>query len=239
MDKRVAAVIAIIVVAAVVIGTISYYSLTPKSKELPTSTEHVGGKYNVTLSYFREYVNVAYADETGSHSGFFEPEMRAGLDWIKNSTPTNSTFLCWWDYGHMIKGYAERNVVARNPSHEWINMIAEPARSQVTEFDPNEKIVDIAKALTTNNSTETLLIMEKYGATYVVVYKDRYTNGTNSWIFEVAGFEHDTYFEFTEDSGWVLNEAGRQTMIARFLDNRDTGLTLAYQDAVMKVYRKD
>jgi hypothetical protein len=81
--------------------------------------------------------------------------------------------------------------------------------------------------------------MEEYGATYVVVYKDRYTNGTNSWIFRVAGFEHDTYFEFTEDSGWVLNEAGRQTMIARFLDNRDTGLTLAYQDAVMKVYEKD
>ena len=243
MNKLVAVVIAIIVVTAVVIGVVSYYSLTQKSKELPTSTEHVGGKYNVILSFFNSsgVDQMEYTDETGSHSGFtiFEPEMRTGLDWIKNATPENAVFLCWWDYGHMIKGYAERNVVARNPSHEWINMIAEPARSQVTEFDPNEKIVDVAKALTTNNSTETLLIMEKYGATYVVVYKDRYTNGTNSWIFEVAGFEHDTYFEFTEDSGWVLNEAGRQTMIARFLDNRDTGLTLAYQDAVMKVYRKD
>jgi len=29
------------------------------------------------------------------------------------------------------------------------------------------------------------------------------------------------------------------TMISRLLDNRDTGLTLAYQDAVMKVYEKD
>lgn len=52
MNKRIVAVITIIAVAAVAIAAISYYSLTQKSKELPTSTEHVGGKYNVTLSFF-------------------------------------------------------------------------------------------------------------------------------------------------------------------------------------------
>ena len=122
MNKLVATVIAIIVVAAFVIAAVSYYSLTQKSKELPASTEHVGGKYNVTLSFFNSsgVDQMEYTDETGSHSGFmcFEPEMRTGLDWIKNATPEDAVFLCWWNHGHMIKSYAERNVVARNPSRE-------------------------------------------------------------------------------------------------------------------------
>ena len=242
MNKRIVAVITIIVVAAVVIAAISYYSLTPKSKELPTSTENVGGKYNVTLSFFnRSGGQMEYTDEIGSHSGFmyFEPQMRTGLDWIKNATPENAVFLCWWDYGHMIKGYAERSVVARNPSHEWINMIAEPWRSQVTEFDPNEKIVDIAKALTTSNSTETLQTMQKYGATYVVVYKDDGPPvGKVWWMLKVAGLDPPSYWKL-ENSTQLFNDAGKQTMLSRLLDNRDSGLTLAYQDAVMKVYRKD
>jgi asparagine N-glycosylation enzyme membrane subunit Stt3 len=238
MNKRIVAVITIIAVAAVVIAAISYYSLTQKSKELPTSTEHVGGKYNVTLSFFnRSGAQMEYTDETGSHSGFmyFEPQMRIGLDWIKNATPENAVFLCWWDYGHMIKGYAERSVVARNPSHEWINMIAEPWRSQVTEFDPNEKIVDIAKALTTINSTETLQTMQKYGATYVVVYKDDLLK--SSWMYKVAELDPPTQYITYQNSTYTFTDAGMNTMISRLLDNRDTGFTLVYQDASMKVYK--
>jgi len=240
MNKRVVAVITIIVVAAVVIAAISYYGLTPKSKELPTSTEHVGGKYNVTLSFFNSSGGqMEYTDEIGSHSGFmyFEPQMRTGLDWIKNATPENAVFLCWWDYGHMIKGYAERNVIVRNPSHEWINMIAEPWRSQVTEFDSNEKIVDVANALTTSNSTETKLIMERYGASYVVVYEDEYVVAKAGWMCKVAGLDPLNYT--TPTSPLAFTDSGKQMMISRLLDNRDAGFTLIYQDSVMKVYRKD
>lgn len=238
MNRLVAVVIAIIVIAAVVIGAFSYYNLTQKSKELPTSTEHVGGKYNVTLSFFnRSGGQMEYTDETGSHSeNYFEPQMRTGLDWIRNATPENAVFLCWWDYGHMIKGYAERNVVARNPSHEWISMVAEGWRSHITEFDSNEKIVDIAKALTTSNSTETLQTMQKYGAKYVVVYKDDLIK--SPWMYRVAGLEWAQYTTY-QNSTTTFTDAGMNTMISRLLDNRDTGLTLAYQDDVMKVYEKD
>ncbi|RLE62706.1 MAG: hypothetical protein DRN53_03490 [Thermoprotei archaeon] len=40
--------------------------------------------------------------------------MRKALEWIKINTPEDSIFLSWWDYGHMIKSYAERHVVIRN-----------------------------------------------------------------------------------------------------------------------------
>jgi hypothetical protein len=174
MKKRI--IIAITIIAVVVIAVVSYYGLTQKSKELPTSVDYVGGRYNVALSLFRDgHSEIKYEDETGNHSEmYFESQMRTGLDWIKNNTSENATFLCWWDYGHSIKGYSERNVIARNPSHEWIEMVA-IARTDpgaIKEFDSNEKVVDVAKAFATSNSTETSQIMEKYDAAHIVVYKD-------------------------------------------------------------------
>jgi asparagine N-glycosylation enzyme membrane subunit Stt3 len=239
MNKRI--IIAITIIAVVVIAVVSYYGLTMKSRELPISVDYVGGRYNVTLSLFRDgHSEIKYEDETGNHSEmYFESQMRTGLDWIRNNTPENAIFLCWWDYGHSIKGYAERNVIARNPSHEWIEMVA-IARTDpgaIKEFDSNEKVVDVAKALATSNSTETSQIMEKYDAAYIVVYKDDLLKAP--WMYKVAGLDPMNYQVQLQNSTWVLNETGKQTMISRLLDNRDTGFTLVYQDASMKVYKID
>ena len=239
MNKRI--IIAITIIAVVVIAAVSYYGLTMKSRELPISVDYVGGRYNVTLSLFRDgHSEIKYEDETGNHSEmYFESQMRTGLDWIRNNTPENAIFLCWWDYGHSIKGYAERNVIARNPSHEWIEMVA-IARTDpgaIKEFDSNEKVVDVAKALATSNSTETSQIMEKYDAAYIVVYKDDLLKAP--WMYKVAGLDPMNYQVQLQNSTWVLNETGKQTMISRLLDNRDTGFTLVYQDASMKVYKID
>jgi asparagine N-glycosylation enzyme membrane subunit Stt3 len=237
-------IVAAVLVAVVIVAAIYYFNITKEGEELPTSFEYVGGKYNATLSFFKdESAQIEYVDETGNHSEhYFEPQMRTGLDWIKNTTPENAVFLCWWDYGHAIKGYAERNVIGRNPSHEWIEMvaIARTDPNAIKEFDPNEKLVDVAKALTTSNYTEMLQIMKKYDATYVVVYKDDGPPvGKAWWMFKVAGLDPTSYQVKLENSTLVFNDAGKQTMLSRLLDNRDSGLTLAYQDAVMKVYRKD
>ena len=239
MNKRI--IIAITIIAVVVIAVVSYYGLTMKSRELPISVDYVGGRYNVTLSLFRDgHSEIKYGDESGNHSEmYFESQMRIGLDWIKNNTPKNAIFLCWWDYGHSIKGYAERNVIARNPSREWIEMaaIARTDPSAIKEFDSNDKVVDVAKALAANNSTGTLQIMKKYGATYIAVYKDDSTKAY--WMYKVAGLDPMNYLVQLQNSTSVLNEAGKQTMISRLLNNRDTGFSLVYQDASMKVYKID
>jgi asparagine N-glycosylation enzyme membrane subunit Stt3 len=192
MNKRLVIIIAVVVVVITAVSAIYYLSIPKEAKELPTSLEFVGGKYNATLSFFKDGSSqIAYVDESGNHSEhYFEPLMRTGLNWIKNSTSENAIFLCWWDYGHAIKGYAERNVIVRNPSHEWIDMvpIARTDPNAIKEFDPNEKLVDVAKALTTSNCTEMMQIMEKYCATYVVVYKDDGPPiGKAWWMFKVAG----------------------------------------------------
>ena len=113
---RVAIIVSSIIVAATVVA---YYFTTlssPSPPSSPTSVENVGGKYNVTLSWGEKYGEVEYMDEVGMHSRIFLVKMRSGLDWIKANTPENATFLCWWDNGHMLKGYAERNTVVMNPS---------------------------------------------------------------------------------------------------------------------------
>jgi len=237
MNRRVIVAVVIAVVAVTV--TLVYFIIPKGTKQPPSNIENVGGKYNATISSWtgEDYANLEYTDETGTHSEmYFSLKMRNGLDWIKNNTHENVTFLCWWDYGHMIKGYAERNVVVRNPSQEILNSVANP--SGVTEFDPHERILDVATALATNNSAEMVQIMEKYNATYVHVSIDFFTKGGSCWIYTAAGLDW-THYLVRADSTWEFTEAGRQTMFARLIENRDTGLILVYQDETMRVYRKD
>ena len=216
------AALAIIIVALV-------YSFFP----FPTNVENIGGKYDAVVTHWGDRVQLAYNDESGNHSGYFNDNMKAGLKWINSSTPENATFLCWWDYGHMIKGFGERNVVVRNPSHEIINSIADP--SGIKDFDPNEKILDVASALTTDNQSKTVQIMGKYNATYLMIGKNDLVNSV--WFFKISGLNYTDYLA-SQGSSLGFTDLGKDTMIARLLDNRDTGpFTLVYGGQEMKIYK--
>src|SRR5512133_1709983 len=128
----------------------------------------------------------------------------------------------------MIKAVGERNVVIRNPSEEILNSIADP--SGIKERDPYNKIQDVATALTTTNQTQTIQIMQKYDATYLLIHKDDLVKCV--WFYRIAGLNETNYI-----TNQTFTEIGNTTMIARFLDNRDTGLTLAYQDETVKIYK--
>lgn len=247
---HVAVIAAIIIVAAIIIAYYATHpapSPSPSPTPTPTSTttptpppaptptpenvENVGGKYNVTISLGEKYSEVEYTDEDGNHSGVFLVEMRSGLDWIKVNTPENAIFLCWWDHGYMIKGYAERNIVVRNPSTEILNSVADP--SWVTEFEPHERIFDVATAFATTDLTVMMQVIEKYDVTHIFVsHNDFWKAG---WIFNAAELEWIDYLE-SQDSSFEFTDYGKQTMIARLLENRDTNFTLVYEDLEIKVY---
>lgn len=143
------------------------YVLLPSSQFL--KEEYVGGKYECRVGITGEdprgfeVGRLFYIKDGVEHEGFFNAYLRNALDWIRAHTPENVVFLNWWDYEHMIIGYAERESVIRNPSQE--ALISVKDASEFKEFDPHEMIVDIAKALTTTNENETLETMSKYGAT--------------------------------------------------------------------------
>jgi len=236
LDKRIIAglVIVVVIIAAVFIYVVVIKpgEESPLNGEEPLNVENVGGKYDANITYYEGYAQIEYKDEEGNHSDmYFMVELRDAFDWMKMNTSEVSMFLCWWDYGHMIKGYAERNVVIRNPSEEILDTIADP--SGLTEFDSHEKILDVAMALTTNNFSKAMQIIEKYEVTHI------FTPSRDIVIapvfYEIAGLDWTDYLE-SQDSGFDFTEAGKQTMISKLLENRELPFALIYEDSEIKVY---
>ena len=233
MDRRI--IIAVVIVAIAVAASLYYVVFMRDGRGPPETVENIGGRYNATISLWEGYGELEYTDEDGTHSQmYFMVEMRDGLDWIRTNTPGNATFLCWWDYGHMIKGYAERKVIARNPSEETVECVADP--SSITEFDPHERVRDVATALTTSNSSEMLQIMEKYNATHIVMCTDDLMKAP--WMYRIAGLD-ETEYMVLQGTSTEFTEAGEETMIAKLLENRDVDFALIYEDEEIKVYQSD
>ena len=236
MDKRI---IFGLLIVVVVIAAVSIYIVVtkpsegpPLNGEEPLDVENVGGKYSTNITYYEGYAQIEYKDEEGIHSDmYFMVELKDALEWIRANTPEASMFLCWWDYGHMIKGYTERNVVIRNPSEEILDTVADP--SGVTEFESHERILDVAIALTTNNFSETVQILEKYEVTHIFI-PSRDVLIAHSF-YEIAGLDWTDYLE-PQDSVFEFTEAGMQTMISKLLENRELPFGLVYEDSEIKVY---
>jgi asparagine N-glycosylation enzyme membrane subunit Stt3 len=220
----------LIIASLVIVTAVLAFSFFP----FTTSIENIGGKYNAVVTHWGDRVQLSYTDESGHHvSSYFDDNMKTGLNWINSSTPENATILSWWDYGHMIKAVGERNVIVRNPSHEILNSVADP--SSIKEFDPNEKILDVASALTTDNQSKTVQIMGKYNATYIIIGQNDIVKAV--WMFKIAGLNYTDYIA-NPGPNMSFTELGKNTTIARLLDKRDTGgFTLVYHDDQMKIYK--
>lgn len=206
--------------------------------------EYIGGKYECKIgitgrdSRGFEIGRLFYIRDGIEHEGYFNAYLRSALDWIKGNTPENAIFLNWWDYGHMIVGYAERESVIRNPSQE--TLISVKDASQIKELDPHEMIVDVAKALTTTNENETLEIMRKYNATYILVTLE---DGKEKayWIFKFAGLNFTNYVNQSSTMAFDLdqyNSLGKRTVIYRILVGAEIqGLTQVYFDENVRIYK--
>jgi asparagine N-glycosylation enzyme membrane subunit Stt3 len=223
----------LIPIIAIVAVVIVVAALAVTFNSLPTRVDAIGGKYSSTVTHYTDHAQLTYTDETGQHSqNYFDDNFKPALNWIANSTEENATVLCWWDYGHMVKAVGQRDTVVRNPSQEILNSIADP--SGIKEFDSNDKIVDVATALTTSNQSETVQIMQKYNAAYLLVCKD---DGVKAvWFYRIAGLNNTDYIS-SDGSTFTFTDLGSKTMIARLLENRDTGLTLVYEDTQVKIYK--
>lgn len=210
--------------------------------------EYIGGKYQCRIGITGEdprgfeVGKLFYVKDEVEHEGYFNAYLRDALDWVKANTPENAVFLNWWDYGHMIVGYAERASVIRNPSEEALISVKDASGFQ--KFDPHEMIVDVARAITTTNENETMATMSKYGATYILVTAED-GKGKPYWIFHFAGFNFTNYMNMSWQPSSLAfdpdqyNELGKETVIYRILVNAEIqGLTQVYSDENVKVYKR-
>jgi len=210
------------------------------------SVESIGGTYNANIYHqqiylsggWQDFLELNYTKDGKEHQGSYIPSMKDTLEWIKINTSENSTILCWWDYGIMLEGYAERNVIARHASLALKDTIAmfgsldEDGKKKFIEeheWTSNETIEELAKILITTNisSDETMALIQKYNVSYI--FSNSYDE-LITWIFlDAARKNLDEYY-----TDKVPNEKCNETLIFKLWNDvpEISGLELIYEQNI-------
>lgn len=174
---------------------------------------------------------IRYFVNSKEYRAYFPPDMLPAMDFIKNSTSPDSVFLCWWDYGHVIRGYTGIEVIVDSPSASIKNTVS---GGYIGELSSEEKIKDVATALATTSEETLKTIMNKYKAKYLYIHK---SDGAKSWvIFQTAGLDPGNYITYLSTGDLETTDLGAQTILFRALTNREiNSLKVVYDDGVSKI----
>ena len=123
---------------------------------------------------FKMY-DISYTWQGKNYSNYFDQRYRKSLDWIKENLNPNDKIMCWWDYGHMIRGYTGIDVVIYAPSKDILETVAN--KKGPKDLMPSEIVHDVANALVTDNHKETIDIMRKYNANYLFITQSEESTG--------------------------------------------------------------
>jgi len=117
-----------------------------------------------------EYIKDGYKFE-----GIYNPGLRKAINWLKDNIPDDAIISSWWDYGHMIRAIAKKNVVIFAPSQEFVDEMKRinpeynpPPRAEY-DISKHKDLVNIAKILISNNTSEATSLMSKYGSKHLLV----------------------------------------------------------------------
>ena len=250
------AMIAIVVVSMILVSgagaaLFTYNEEAPKKSEL-VSTDHIGGKYDASIEHWKTYNSqdgqyygddmVTYTINGTKHTGSLNPDMMGAISWIKNNTGANSTILCWWDYGHAIRGLGERNTVIANPSVNMKDSIANP--SSIKEWDDQALVEKVGTAYTATNVSTTQSIMNQTGARYLFT-DSRDATGIGYAFFQAAGLNTQDYLQNSDPHNPYMvptpsepTALGRQTTLYKIWLGSDLpGLVLVYSDLNTRIYK--
>ena len=200
----------------------------------------IEGKYEPTISLLAQFGDfesgdIIYTRDGIERRGYFFSGFTSALDYLKENSPEDSTVLAWWDYGNMIIGYGEREALAINPSEKLL--IGVTNSSTNIETDPDKVIDNIGKALTTGDSAETLSLLKKYDAEYLLVAAGPLGDeGKAKWIFFAGGVPLDDMNNYWID-GEIVGQ-GMHTVLYKMLNKDDVdGFKLIFTDQNTRVYQ--
>ena len=202
--------------------------------------KYIGGQFNASLyllARLGEYESgdILYTREGVEHRGYYVSAFESVLKYIKVYTPSDSTIFAWWDYGNMIIGYGEREVIATNPSKRLL--IGVTNATTPFETDPEENIEDIGRALTATDPYDTITIMKKYDSDYLLIPRGLFGDeGKAKWIFYAAGISLDEM-----DNYWINGEIvgiGKDTILYKMLNQMEVeNFKMVYSDAEAALYQ--
>lgn len=202
--------------------------------------KYVGGKFNTTIvlmARLGEYESgdILYSRGGVEHKGYYVSAFNSAFNYIKANTPIDAVVLAWWDYGNMIIGYGEREAIATKPSKRLL--IGVTNASENVETDPEERVQDIATALTTTDPKETADVMRRYGSEYVFVPVGTFGDeGKAKWIFYSSGLSLAEVESYWVD-GKIIGK-GVNTVLYKMLNEMNIqGFRLIYSDKDTRVYQ--
>jgi len=120
--------------------------------------------------------------------GEYPQDWLQAFSWIRSNTPEDAVVVSWWDYGYWIEAMANRTTLADGATmNTW-------------------QIANIAKAMVLPQN-ESIKILEKYGADYIVVFvtfnpnnpQEEWGYGDNAkwrWMVNIGGFNESDYIDF-------------------------------------------
>ncbi len=203
-------------------------------------TKFIGGRFNTSLfllARLGEYESgdILFTRDGVERRGYYVSAFDDAFNYLKTYSPSDATILAWWDYGNMIIGYAEREAIATNPS-ESLKISLTNANADI-ETDSEEKLQDIAKAMVATDPNDTLAILKKYDAEYMMVPVGIFGDELKAkWIFYAAGVDLDDM-----DDYWVTDRfvgKGRDTVLYKMVNKQDVpGLDLVYSDKDTRIYQ--
>ncbi len=197
----------------------------------------MGGRYNGSLwSYTHgdyETTCIHFTVDEKTYIGYrWDKSCIPALNWIKNGTPKDAKFLCWWDYGGMIMGYTQREVVAYAASKKLKEVVG---RWDVEGWEEkklplsDEIITDVSTALITNDSAWTKEFMEKYNAEYVFVTR---------WDVEEGIFCAINIGAYGTEKVHVGSDVYYKTILVRmWSEDSLQGFEKVYSDDTVKIYK--
>ena len=207
-----------------------------------TGSDNIGGKYNASIDHYnvtrfnetfgRDEISFRYNGST--ERGPFIPTANNTMAWLKNNTTGGSIILCWWPYGHMIRGIAEREPVIWAPSSQIADTVVFPER--VVRWEKSENVKEVAVAFLATDPNVTKEIMNKYLAYYVLVEKDSITYVDA--LCQAAGLDPKDYTIYESGTGMRFTGAGQDCAMRLFVSGANVpGFEKAYEDDVFLVYK--
>ncbi|MDP6612783.1 MAG: hypothetical protein QF673_02040 [Candidatus Hydrothermarchaeota archaeon] len=160
-------------------------------------------------------------------------QYKRAFDWIRGNTPEDAVFISWWDYGDMIRVFAQREALISDPckSIKCLYTLSDD-EIDVFRYENDEKFLDVQKFFTTNED-EAYNITRKYGVDYVFV---TYEEFGKSWAIEgIAGakpslriFEVPRTGDMEVDKKNILNEIVKYRVSAYYISPFEDSYTVWY-----------
>ena len=202
----------------------------------------------IALSLFLTSLKLDYDRENDAAMQYWarQPGMPDAFTAVETLTPPNSVVLCWWDYGRAVREWSHREVIEAYPSREIANSVGSTRtflgnlEAQLfAKWGSNERIRDIAMAFMLNEE-QTLQIMNKNGAGYVLVFVPDELEKFY-WIAQIAGFNSTDYLTHdTTTNAYEPTARGEEVTLLRLIFDdtwQPRHFTKLYDNEKAKIYR--